>query len=232
MLTVHPHSHHMTASEQVGREAGYRVLRVLVVDDHPAVRTGVLALLEEQPDLVVIDAVGSAEAAMSLVEREPVDVAVVDYQLGSRSGLWLSRMLKRLDPAPRVVIYSAYCDAALAAACVVAEAEALVSKGGVAAELCDAVRAAAVGQTRLPRVAPRLADAMRRRLEPEDQAIFGMLLAGTDRGEIATTLGISATGLDARMWAMLHKLERLGSDAARPGPLGASSPRWGGRRRC
>ncbi|MGP0052844.1 MAG: hypothetical protein ACLPZR_28965, partial [Solirubrobacteraceae bacterium] len=66
MLTVHPHSHHMTASEQVGREAGYRVLRVLVVDDHPAVRTGVLALLEEQPDLVVIDAVGSAEAAMSL----------------------------------------------------------------------------------------------------------------------------------------------------------------------
>ena len=41
---------------------------------------------------------GRAEAAMSLAEREPIDVAVVDYQLGSRSGLWLSRMLKRLEP--------------------------------------------------------------------------------------------------------------------------------------
>ena len=73
-------------------------------------------------------------------------MAVVDYQLGSRSGLWLTRMLKRLERAPRVVIYSAYCDGPLAAACVVAGADALVSKGGVGAELCDAVRAVARGQ--------------------------------------------------------------------------------------
>ena len=89
-----------------------------------------MQLLEEQPDLSVVDAVGSAEAAMSLAEREPIDVAVVDYQLGSRSGLWLSRKLKRLDPSARVVIYSAYCDGPLSAACVVAEADALVGEQG------------------------------------------------------------------------------------------------------
>jgi hypothetical protein len=64
-----------------------------------------------------------------LAERERIDVAVVDYQLGSRSGLWLSRMLKRLDPPPRVVIYSAYCDGPLSAACVVAEAEVAATLG-------------------------------------------------------------------------------------------------------
>ncbi len=95
-------------------------LRVLVVDDHPAVRLGLLHLLEDQPDLVIVDAVSSAEEARSIAEREPIDVAVVDYQLGSRSGLWLTRMLKRLERAPRVVIYSAYCDGPLAASCVVA----------------------------------------------------------------------------------------------------------------
>jgi DNA-binding NarL/FixJ family response regulator len=216
MLTAHSQPDPLTTGAPLGGEGGDRELRVLVVDDHPAVRAGVLQLLDEQPDLCVVDAVGSAEAALSLAEREPIDVAVVDYQLGSRSGLWLTRMLKRLDPPPRVVMYSAYCDGPLSAACVVAEADALVSKGAVGNELCDAVRAIADGATWLPPVAPRLAEAMRRRLEPEDQAIFGMLVAGIVKAEVAATLGMSRAGLDSRMWAMLHKLEGLGSGSAGP----------------
>ncbi|MHB8659340.1 MAG: response regulator [Solirubrobacteraceae bacterium] len=223
MLIVHSQPDFMATGVPLGGEVGERELRVLVVDDHPAVRTGVMQLLEEQSDLSVVDAVGSAEAAMSLAEREPIDVTVVDYQLGSRSGLWLSRMLKRLDHPPRVVIYSAYCDGPLSAACVVAEADALVSKGGVGNELCDAVRAVADGATWLPPVPPRLAEAMRRRLEPEDQAIFGMLLAGIDTAEVAATLGMSRASLDSRMWAVLHKLEGLGADHVGPRSLGAPS---------
>ena len=167
-------------------------LRLLVVDDHPAVRLGLLQLLDDQPDFVVVEAACSAEEARSLAEREPIDVAVVDYQLGSRTGLWLTRKLKELEPAPGVVMYSAYCDGPLAAACVVAGADGLVSKGGVGAELCHAVRAVARGHSRLPLVPPTLAGAMRRRLSAQEQAIFGMLLAGIDPSEIATTLGISA----------------------------------------
>jgi DNA-binding NarL/FixJ family response regulator len=182
---------------------------VLIVDDHPAVRTGVVQLLAEQPDLAVVDAVESAEAAITLAEREPLDVVVADYQLGGRSGLWLSRKVKRLVPAPRVVVYSAYCDGPLAAACVVAEADGLVSKAGVAADLCHVIRLVAHGGTRLPLVPPRLADAMRRRLEPQDQAIFGLLLAGIDLDEVASTLRIARAELDSRMWAMLRTLEGL-----------------------
>jgi DNA-binding NarL/FixJ family response regulator len=99
-------------------------------------------------------------------------------------------MLKRLDPPPRVVIYSAYCDSPLSAACMVAEADALVSKGGVGDELCDVVHRVADGATWLPPVRPRLAEAMRRRLEPEDQAISGMLLTRIERAEVAATLGM------------------------------------------
>ena len=139
-------------------------------------------------------------------------------------------MLKRLDPAPRVVVYSAYCDGPLAAACVVAEADGLVSKGGVGAELCDEVRAVARGRSSLPPVPPALAGAMRRRLDSEDQAIFGMLLAGIDRVEIAATLRISQAGLDGRMWAMLHKLEGLGSGHVAEGPFGGPSIGRLGRR--
>lgn len=223
MLIVHPDPDVVTARVPNGDVAADRELRVLVVDDHPAIRTGLMQLLQEQPGLSVVDAVGSAEAAMSLAEREVIDVAVVDYQLGARSGLWLSRMLKRLEPAPYVVIYSAYCDGPLAAACVVAEADALVSKGGIGDELCDAVRAVAAGQKRLPPVPPRLAEATRRRLETEDQALFGMLLARIEKPEVASTLRLSLAELDWRMWIILRKLEGLGSEPGGPRRYGAPS---------
>jgi DNA-binding NarL/FixJ family response regulator len=200
-------------------------LRVLIVDDHPAVRRGVRELLADQSDFAVVDAVASAPEAMSIAERTRVDVAVVDYQLGGRSGLWLSRKLKRLARAPRVVVYSAYCDGPLAAACVVAEADALVSKGGVGSELCSAIRAVARGELRLPVVPLALAAAMRRRLDNEEQAIFGMLLAGIPTIEIAQTLGISLGWLESRLWAMLQRLEGLQVDPTDSRLAGTRLPR-------
>jgi DNA-binding NarL/FixJ family response regulator len=222
MVTVNGNFEPTADPEYVRDDADLSRLRVLVVDDHPAIRLGLSQLLDDQPDIFVVEVASSAEEARSLAESDPIDVAVVDYQLGSRSGLWLTRMLKRLEPAPSVVIYSAYCDGPLAAACVVAGADGLISKGGVGSELCHAVRAVARGHSRLPIVPPALAGAMRRRLGAEEQAIFGMLLAGIEPSEIADTLGISSRGLDSRRWAMLHKLEGL-----RPEPAGTSllSPR-------
>jgi DNA-binding NarL/FixJ family response regulator len=111
------------------------------------------------------------------------------------------------------VIYSAYCDGPLAATSVVAEADGLVSKGGIGAELCDTVRAVAHGSVRLPTVPPALATALRRRLDAEEQAIFGMLLAGIPPAEISVMLGISSAGLESRLWAMLRKLEALPNDS-------------------
>jgi DNA-binding NarL/FixJ family response regulator len=54
---------------------------------------------------------------------------------------------------------------------------------------------------------PWLGEALRRRLDHEEQAIFGMLLAGIETGEIAQTLGLSTAGLESRLWGMLRKLE-------------------------
>jgi two-component system response regulator DevR len=187
-------------------------IRVLVVDDHAAVRRGLSELLADQADFRVIGVVGSAEEAMAIAERDQLDVAVVDYQLPDHSGLWVSRKLKRLEMPPRVLIYSAYYDGLLAAAAVVAQADGLVSKGGLGTDLCDAVRAVASGRSSFPMVPWQLAETMRRRLEDEEQAIFGMSLAGMAPLEIAQTLGLSTAELESRLWEMLRKLENLDVD--------------------
>lgn len=149
---------------------------------------------------------------MSVAEREPIDVAVVDYQLGGRNGLWLCRKLKRLQVPPAVLIYSAYADDVMAAAAVVAEADGLVSKGALGSELCHEVRQVASGRKRLRPVPPWLGETIRARFGHEEQAVFGMLLAGIEPHEIAETLELSAADLESRLWAMLRMLEAPPSD--------------------
>jgi DNA-binding NarL/FixJ family response regulator len=209
MIAVTTLSRRKAKQDTSSQPLAFREIRVLVVDDHPAARLGIRRLLEDQPDFVLAGVTGTAEAAMSIAEREPIDVVVSDYHLGSRNGLWLSRKLKRLPEPPRVLIYSAFAEGTLAAGCVVAEADGLVSKGRVGAELCAAIRGVARGRQLLPRVPHPLVGMMRDRLDPAEQAIFGMLLAGIEPSGVARTLGVSRSELESRLWSLLCKIEDL-----------------------
>ena len=195
------------APERDGQSA--RRKRLLVVDDHPAVRAGLRDMLNDEADFEVVAVTATAEQGIELAERERIDVAVVDYQLRGRNGLWLSRKLKRLAAPPAVVIYSAYADGILRAAAVVAQADAIVSKGELGHELCEAIRRAASGEPRLPALPPWLAETLRRRLDSEQQALFGMLLAGIAPAEAAYVLGLSRAALESLLWEMLQQIEAL-----------------------
>ena len=190
-------------------DAVHRTISCLVVDDHPAIRAGLRDLLATEPGFAVVAALESAEAAAEFARVTAFNVAIVDYQLPGHSGLWLSRKLKRLEDPPAVLVYSAFSDYLLAAACVVAEADGLLSKAALGTELYERIREVAGGGRRLPMVPPALAESMRHRLEPEEQAIYGLLLAGISTEEICETLGIGEIDLETRQGAMLRKLERL-----------------------
>src|ERR1051326_1761247 len=78
-----------------GRALG-GAIRVLVVDDHAAVRVGLGGLLEDHPDLAVVATAACAREALADAARVAPDVAVVDYHLGDADGLTLCRAIKRL----------------------------------------------------------------------------------------------------------------------------------------
>jgi DNA-binding NarL/FixJ family response regulator len=113
-----------------------------------------------------------------------------------------------------VLIYSAFSDWLLSAACVVAEASGLVSKTALGSELGTRIREAAAGTRRPPSLAPTLAEAIGRRLDAQEQAIFGMLAAGHSPADAAQTLRMRPTDVDATLWEMLRKLERVDAPAA------------------
>jgi DNA-binding NarL/FixJ family response regulator len=185
-------------------------LGLLVVDDHPAVRWGLVQLLDDAPDLEVVAAVSTAEAAVGEAEHKSFDVAIVDYHLGGRNGLWVTRKLKALPSAPRVVIFSAFANDHLAANCAIAGADALLSKGSLGDDLCHTIRSVARGRKLIPRVRRDMVGLLDDRLDDDgERMILGMLLAGIDSEEIAETLRIGEQELAERRTQMLAKLEPL-----------------------
>lgn len=190
-------------------------IKVLIVDDHPAVRAGIRTLLAQQPDMLVMGECSSASAAVT-ADQTPPDVAVVDYHLGDRNGLWVARRLRLLHPAPRILIYSAFADGALAAAAIVAGAHGLLSKSAIGGELCTAIRRLYRGQPYLPAISPTLARSMGASLSAPEQALFGLLLHGVAETEIAAQLEITPAELEAGRAAILAVLAPAATRARIP----------------
>lgn len=181
-------------------------IAVLLVDDHPAVRVGARNLIDDQPDMRVVAEARSAQEALAQADVG-VDVAVVDYHLGDgRDGLWLTAELKRLERPPQVLVYTAFADNALAVTTLIAGADGLLDKRALGPELCSAIRTLARSGQHLPAIRPSLAQVLRSRLTPRDQAIFGMLVHGTPPDLIVERLGITHDELRIRRSIMLASL--------------------------
>ncbi len=178
------------------RSAGLPI-HVVLVDDHPAVRHGVRQLISAQDDLVTIAEAGWASQATADLARW-ADVVVVDYHLGGRDGLWLTQEIKQRPSPPPVLVYSAFADATLSAAAIVAGADGVLSKTALADEVTIAIRRLFHGRQYLPAIPESSVGALRARLTPGDQAIFSLLIHGLERAEAASQLGITVPELDAR----------------------------------
>jgi len=198
-------------------------IRVLVVDDHAAVRVGLGGLLEDHSDLEVVATAASAREALADAAKVAPDVAVVDYHLDDSDGLTLCRAIKRLPRPPRVLVYSAYADGSLTAAAVVAGADAVVSKGTLGEEVVRTIRVLAHGRRAIPPIPRAVQRSLRARLEPTDQAILGMLLQGISPSEIADVLSISPSRLESRRVAMLQTLMAIDPHGSSLEPAGS----WG-----
>ena len=189
-----------------GRHGTDQALRVLVVDDHPAVRVGLRELIAAEPGLTPVAAVATAREGLAQAIALAPGVAIVDHRLPDHDGLTLTRRLKTLPEPPGVLVYSAYADPMMVIGAIVAGADGIAAKTARSDQICDAVRAIAAGYSALPAVSPAALRAIAARLDPADTPILGMLIHRTSPSEIAEVLAISDDWLDARRWAILKQL--------------------------
>jgi DNA-binding NarL/FixJ family response regulator len=179
------------------------MIRVAVVDDHPAIRAGLALVIDAEPDMAHVGDAARAEEVEPLLYRTRPDVVVLDYHLPGGDGLELSRRIKSTVPAPRVVLYSASADASFLVPGLVAGLDAIVNKTSRPSELFEAIRTVAHGERALPALTPALLETAGRRLAPEDLPILGMLVDRTAPRDIAAVLRCSAEDLQRRLSRML-----------------------------
>jgi DNA-binding NarL/FixJ family response regulator len=173
------------------------MIRVAIVDPHPAVRVGLEALLRGPADLVPVGAVATRQDLWPLLYRTDPDVVLIGDPRADRA-LRLCMQVRSRHLAIKAVIYAPAAGTEIAAA--FAGAHAVVDPEAGMDELLRALRSPEPQR-------PPLTARMRRRaaanLPPVDRAILAMTLAGTSAGDIAQTVGLDRASLARRRAAIL-----------------------------
>src|SRR5688572_13966005 len=139
------------------RQATTTTTRILLADDHEAVRAALRAVLEAEAGFDVVAEAADGLAAVRLVTELSPDVVVMDLRMPGLGGVEATRQAVAAAPAVRVVVISAYADGHTARQALAAGAAGYVLKDHAFEELAAAVRAVAGGATYLsPRVAAAL----------------------------------------------------------------------------
>jgi DNA-binding NarL/FixJ family response regulator len=187
-------------------------IRLLLADDHPVVRAGLRAVLEPEPDLLVLDDVATAEAAVARVAAGDVDVVLMDLQFGTRmTGIDATRRITGAPAAPRVIVLTTYDTEADIIAAVEAGASGYLLKDAPPEELVAAVRSAAAGQAALaPAVTERLVErlrAPRTALSSRETQVLSLVADGLSNQQIAARLYVSQATVKSHLVHIFAKLD-------------------------
>ena len=183
--------------------------RVVVVDDHPATRAGLAALLDAQPDIAVVGQAADGEEGLRVVAALQPDVALVDLRLPKLGGVETIARLARMQVPTRTIVVTSFAQDELVLQALRSGAQGYLLKDANAAELAAAVRAVGAGGTYLtPLVAGKLAMTLtqQERLTRREREVLHLVGRGLADKEIAAELGTSAKTAQFHVANLLDKL--------------------------
>jgi two-component system, NarL family, nitrate/nitrite response regulator NarL len=190
-------------------------VRVLVADDHPIYREGIVRAVKERPDLELVGEAGDGRMALDEIKRQRPDVAVLDIRMPELEGPQVLNALRRDGVETSVIFLSAFMENELAYQTVAAGARGYLSKESSRQEICDAIAAVARGETALaPQVQAGLAAEIQHRersdgapeLSPRESQVLHMIAEGLSAPEIGRQIHLSPTTVKTHLHSLYDKL--------------------------
>jgi DNA-binding NarL/FixJ family response regulator len=195
-------------------------IRVVLVDDHAILRTGLRAVLGAAPEVEVVGEAAGGHAAVALLAKTKADVVVMDISMADGDGIAATRAITAGDgDVPRVLVLTMHSEEAYLEAVLEAGASGYLVKSAADRELVDAVRAVARGDIWVQPAAARvLAQGARRReeqatdrsryerLTERERAVFRLIAEGYTAPEIGEQLNISPKTVDTYKQRINDKL--------------------------
>jgi DNA-binding NarL/FixJ family response regulator len=200
MATVDPGSQTRTATLHA---------RVLVVDDHSLLRTGVSNIINQEHDLeVVAEAANGRDAIEAFLVHHP-DVVLMDLRMPGMEGVEAIRRIREIDPQARVVVLTTYDADEDIARALQAGAKAYILKDIAADALVACIRDVLAGKTYLaPAAAAKLAEHVTQvQLTPRELASLRLMANGSSNKEIAVALKISERTVKSHLAHLFEKLQ-------------------------
>lgn len=181
-------------------------IRLILADDHPSLRAGLVAILERQSDLKVVAEVGSGR---EVLESSCVaDVYILDLRMPDGDGIQTIKALIDRDPATKVLVLTTYDNEEDIFQALEAGARGYLLKDTTKEELIAAVRQVHQGERYLPQnIASRLADRLiRPNLTPREMDVLRLVCRGRTNKEIASAMFISEETVKSHMKSLFLKL--------------------------
>ena len=190
-------------------------LQVLVADDHPMYRDGVVSALRRRSEIEVVAAVDGGRAALESIRDLDPDVALLDIQMADLDGVSVAIAASQENLATRVVFLSGYYDRGIVHEALAAGAAGFLSKDATGKEIGDAVLAVARGETVLGGdIQAAVAEEFRRSsrgdrpvLSTREREVLQLVTEGLSAPEIAGRLHLGTTTVKTHLQ---HVYEKLG----------------------
>ena len=187
------------------------MIRVLVAEDHPVVRSGLLQLLTDVEQIDVVGAAAGGQDAVALASSERPDVVLMDLEMPDLDGIEATRRIRAADPAVNVVVLTAFSDRARILDAIDAGAVGYLLKDADPDELVRGLEAAARGESPLsPKAAQALVAARAARgtapLTPREHEVLTLLADGLPNKLIARRLEISEKTVKAHLTSIFQRI--------------------------
>ena len=191
-------------------------VRVLVADDHPVVRHGIIANVKPQPDMIVVAEAGDGIEALALIKEASPDVVLLDLRMPRMDGLDVLGEVKTSRLPCKVIIMTTFDSEEDVQRAMKAGARGYLLKDSTQEEILDAIRLVSLGETYLPaRIVQKVAEGMRKpELSPREVEVLQWVAAGKSNKEIGAQLFIAEGTVKTHVKNLLEKLAVVGRTAA------------------
>ena len=190
-------------------------VRVLVADDHPVYREGIVRAIKERPELELVGEAGDGREALDQTKQLEPDVAVLDIRMPGLDGTQVLAAIRQDSASTEVLFLTAFMEPELAYRTVADGAKGYLSKSAARQEICDAIVTVASGGTALaPEAQEGIAQEIQEReraggrpeLTPRENEVLQLIADGLSAPQIGKQIHLSTTTVKTHLHTLYEKL--------------------------